>query len=131
MRCLFVVLAALMMWGASLPVPVFAQEEPSEATPVSISRTDMRYISPYTPDGLNPALTAESTGSGVCGYPSSHAIDRPDARRRGREGEGLGDARRAGRERLHLRGLRQARQVRRGGLGHALGRGVLAPSTAG
>ncbi len=79
MRCLFVVLAALMMWGASLPVPVFAQEEPSEATPVSISRTDMRYISPYTPDGLNPALTAESTGSGVCGYPSSHAIDRPDA----------------------------------------------------
>jgi hypothetical protein len=41
--------------------------------------TDMRYVLPFTPDGLNPGLTATTTEDGVCGFPSSAALDRPDA----------------------------------------------------
>ena len=42
-------------------------------------RTDIRYVLPFTPDGLNPGLTATATGEGVCGFDSSAALDRPDA----------------------------------------------------
>ena len=52
-----------------------------EATPAagSAARTDLRYILPFTPDGLNPGLTATTTETGVCGFSSSAALDRPDA----------------------------------------------------
>jgi hypothetical protein len=52
-----------------------------EATPAagSPARTDIRYILPFTPDGLNPGLTATATEEGVCGFASSAALDRPDA----------------------------------------------------
>src|SRR5215212_5063719 len=52
-----------------------------DATPVagSSTRTDLRYLLPFTPDGLNPGLTATSTEEGVCGFASSAALDRPDA----------------------------------------------------
>jgi hypothetical protein len=51
-----------------------------EATPAagSATRTDIRYLLPFTPDGLNPGLTATTT-DGVCGFSSSAALDRPDA----------------------------------------------------
>ncbi len=42
-------------------------------------RTDVRYVVPFTPNGLNPSLTSSATEEGVCGYPSSAALDRPDA----------------------------------------------------
>jgi hypothetical protein len=42
-------------------------------------RTDVRYVLPFTPDGLNPGLTAASTEEGVCGFASSAALERPDA----------------------------------------------------
>jgi hypothetical protein len=52
-----------------------------DATPAtgSSTRTDLRYLLPFTPDGLNPGLTATSTEEGVCGFASSAALDRPDA----------------------------------------------------
>jgi hypothetical protein len=52
-----------------------------DATPAagSVARTDLRYLVPYTPDGLHPDLTATTTEEGVCGFPSSAALDRPDA----------------------------------------------------
>jgi hypothetical protein len=52
-----------------------------EATPAagSTTRTDVRYVLPFTPDGLNPGLTATATEDGVCGFSSSAVLDRPDA----------------------------------------------------
>jgi hypothetical protein len=42
-------------------------------------RTDVRYVLPFTPDGLNPGLTASTEEEGVCGFPSTAALDRADA----------------------------------------------------
>jgi hypothetical protein len=52
-----------------------------EATPAggSPARTDVRYVLPFTPDGLTPGLTATATVAGVCGFTSSAALERPDA----------------------------------------------------
>jgi hypothetical protein len=52
-----------------------------EATPATgqSERTDVRYLLPFTPDGLHPGLRATTTEDGVCGFPSSAALDRPDA----------------------------------------------------
>src|SRR5215212_541883 len=62
----------------------FGQAAPAtaqDATPAtgSPARTDIRYVLPFGPDGLNPGLTATTTEEGVCGFPSSAALDRPDA----------------------------------------------------
>jgi hypothetical protein len=52
-----------------------------EATPGAgpSARTDVRYVLPFGPDGLNPGLTATTTEDGICGFSSSAALDRPDA----------------------------------------------------
>jgi hypothetical protein len=52
-----------------------------EATPAAgqSARTDVRYVLPYGPDGLNPGLTVTATEEGICGFPSIVALDRPDA----------------------------------------------------
>jgi hypothetical protein len=52
-----------------------------DATPAAgaTARTDVRYVVPFGPDGLNPGLTATTTEAGDCGFPSSAALDRPDA----------------------------------------------------
>ena len=52
-----------------------------EATPAvgQSARTDVRYVLPFGPDGLKPGLTATATEEGICGFPSSAALDRPDA----------------------------------------------------
>jgi hypothetical protein len=57
--------------------PVTAQDATPEAG--SLARTDLRYVLPFTPDGLNPGLTATATEEGVCGFSSIVALDRPDA----------------------------------------------------
>jgi hypothetical protein len=41
--------------------------------------TDVRYLVPFTPDGLNPRLHATATEDGICADPSDQALDRPDA----------------------------------------------------
>jgi hypothetical protein len=55
--------------------------EAQDATPAAgqSARTDVRYVVPFGPDGLNPGLTVTTTEEGLCGFPSSAALDRPDA----------------------------------------------------
>jgi hypothetical protein len=52
-----------------------------DATPTAgqSARTDVRYVVPFGPDGLNPGLTVTATEEGTCGFSSSSALDRPDA----------------------------------------------------
>ena len=52
-----------------------------DATPAAglTARTDVRYLLPFGPDGLNGGLTATTEEEGTCAYPSSAALDRPDA----------------------------------------------------
>jgi hypothetical protein len=70
----FFLIVGLVTFG---PAHVRAQD----ATPAagSPARTDIRYVLPFTPDGLNPGLMATATEEGVCGFDSSAALDRPDA----------------------------------------------------
>ncbi|CAA9542830.1 MAG: hypothetical protein AVDCRST_MAG59-990 [uncultured Thermomicrobiales bacterium] len=57
--------------------PVTAQDAtPTAGTP---ARTDVRYVLPFTPEGLNPGLTVTATEEGICGFSSIVALDRPDA----------------------------------------------------
>ena len=69
-----VVLGSLILMG---PAVVTAQD----ATPAAgmTATTDVRYVLPFTPDGLNPSLTATASEDGVCGFASSAALGRPDA----------------------------------------------------
>lgn len=79
-RRLLVVIAASIAFG---PLAVAAQE----ATPTvveqgaagAVSRTDLHFVLPFTPDGLKPALTVTSTEEGACTFDSSIAYSRPDA----------------------------------------------------
>jgi hypothetical protein len=80
LRRLYSVLALILVTG----FVAFGQAAPAtaqDATPATGSpvRTDIRYVLPFGPDGLNPGLTATATEEGVCGFPSSAALDRPDA----------------------------------------------------
>jgi hypothetical protein len=70
--------ALLVLLALSLLSPAVAAQE---ATPAagSVTRTDVRYVLPFTADGLNPGLTATTTEEGVCAFDSSAALDRPDA----------------------------------------------------
>jgi hypothetical protein len=81
MRRLLVALCALLALALAGPVLVSAQD----ATPAAgagaadVARTDVRYLLPFGPDGLNPALTVAAEVEGVCGFSSIVALDRPDA----------------------------------------------------
>jgi hypothetical protein len=74
-----ILVAGFVAFGHAAPVTA------QDATPTAVSvssgdnRTDVRYILPFTPDGLNPGLMATTTEDGICGFPSSAALDRPDA----------------------------------------------------
>ena len=78
------VLLALVLIG---PMAVHAQDAtPAAATtpPVSSAtgdfmRTDVRYLLPFGPDGLNGTLTVTANAEGVCGFASSAALGRSDA----------------------------------------------------
>lgn len=80
MRRLLVVIAALIAFG---PLATAAQDATppavEQATAITVGRTDLRYIVPFTPDGLNPGLTVSSLEEGVCTFDSSIASSRPDA----------------------------------------------------
>jgi hypothetical protein len=79
-RLLILFFVALITLG---PLVASAQEAtPTAAEPgasVTASRTDMRYVLPFTVDGLNPGLTDTSTIEGICDFGSSIASSRPDA----------------------------------------------------
>jgi hypothetical protein len=70
--------ALLVLLATALLSPAVVAQE---ATPAagSTTRTDIRYVVPFGPDGLNPGLAATTTEEGVCGFASSAALDRPDA----------------------------------------------------
>jgi hypothetical protein len=74
-----ILVAGLVAFGPA--ARVLAQDAtPAAAAAGSRDRTDVRYVVPFTPDGLNPGLTATATEEeGMCGFPSSAALDRPDA----------------------------------------------------
>jgi hypothetical protein len=71
-------LIALITIGA--PIVSAQNATPTPGMGVStVTQTNVHYIVPFTPDGLNAALTAATTEEGVCGFGSSAALDRPDA----------------------------------------------------
>src|SRR4051794_25188891 len=80
LRRLYPVLAFILVTGF-VAFGQAAAATAQDATPAtgSPARTDIRYLLPFGPDGLNPGLTAAATEEGVCGFPSSSALDRPDA----------------------------------------------------
>jgi hypothetical protein len=70
-----VLVAGIVAVGHAAPVTA------QDATPAagSLARTDLRYVLPFGPDGLNPGLTATTTQDGSCGFASAAALERPDA----------------------------------------------------
>jgi hypothetical protein len=76
MMCrLLVALLALLAPALGGPGLATAQD----ATPASGAATNVRYVLPFTPDGLHPDLTVTATTEGVCGFPSAATLGRPDA----------------------------------------------------
>ncbi len=78
MRRLVVALSVLGALLFSMPGLVIAQDL---ATPEAGAgaRTDVRYLLPYGPDGLNANLTEVGTEAGTCHAESLAAPNRPDA----------------------------------------------------
>lgn len=76
MRRLLVLLCALV---ALVPLAATGQEATPEPGASALARTDTRYIIPYGPDGLNPALTVSGNLTGTCTAGSITTPDRPDA----------------------------------------------------
>jgi hypothetical protein len=76
-----VALSALLALALVGPVTVSAQEATPEAGAgaTRVTRTDVRYLLPFGPDGVNAGLTVAATVEGVCGFTSTAALDRPDA----------------------------------------------------
>jgi hypothetical protein len=81
MRRLLVALCSLLTLTLAGPAIVAAQEATPEAGTVAttVARTDVRYLVPFTPDGLNPQFTATATVEGSCDFPSIAVLGRPDA----------------------------------------------------
>ena len=80
MRLLLVVIMAFMAFG---PLAGAAQDGTPTAGEAGdgggLTRTNTRYVAPFTPDGLNSGLTVASSVEGACTFDSSIAIGRPDA----------------------------------------------------
>jgi hypothetical protein len=81
MRHLLAGLVVLITLTLAGPALVSAQDATPEAGAgtAAVARTDVRYLLPFGPDGLNAGLTEAATVEGVCGFASIVALDRPDA----------------------------------------------------
>ena len=80
MRRLLVTLCAVLTLALTGPAIVTAQEAtPTVDLATTAERTDIRYVLPFDPDGLNPELSTAATVEGVCGFSSIVALGRPDA----------------------------------------------------
>lgn len=80
MRRLLVAWCAVLALVVVGPTIGAAQEAtPTAGAAAGLMRTDLRVLLPYSPDGLNPALTASAPEDGLCAFDSSQALDRPDA----------------------------------------------------
>jgi hypothetical protein len=78
---LLVTLSVLLALALIGPVTVSAQDATPQAGAgvTTVTRTDVRYLLPFGPDGVNAGLTVADTVEGVCGFTSTAALDRPDA----------------------------------------------------
>ena len=76
---LLVLVSVLVAFVTIAPLAAFGQEATPEPGTAAGTRTDVRYVLPFTPDGLNPGLSATTEEAGVCGFASAVALDRPDA----------------------------------------------------
>lgn len=74
-----ILVGAFVAFGPAAPVT--AQDAtPTAATAAGTEdRTNIHFILPFTPDGLNPGLTAVTEEAGICGFPSAAALERADA----------------------------------------------------
>lgn len=79
MRRLLVVLCAVVALVGFAPLGAIGQEATPESGASALDRTDTRYVLPFGPDGLNPALTVTDTLAGTCAFGSITTPDRPDA----------------------------------------------------
>ena len=81
MRRLLVALSTLLAFALIGPVMVSAQEATpgARAGETTVTRTNLRYLLPFGPDGVNADLTVTDTVEGVCDFTSTAALDRPDA----------------------------------------------------
>ncbi len=81
MRHPLVVLSLWLALTLALPGFIAAQDAtpPAEVAAAPLARTNIRYVSPFTPDGLNPALNVTATEEAVCGFESADALNRGDA----------------------------------------------------
>ena len=83
MRRLFVLVSAFVALFAFGSMGTLGQEatpQPADTTAAAtLTRTDTRYVVPFTPDGLNPGLNVTSATEGACTFGSSIANGRPDA----------------------------------------------------
>jgi len=82
MRHVRLILSVLVIMGCGLTAlggPSLATAQDATPGAGQSMRTDVRYVLPFTPDGLNPGLTATTEEAGICAFPSSSALDRPDA----------------------------------------------------
>jgi hypothetical protein len=81
MLCRIFSILLLILVAGFVAVGHAAPATAQDATPAAgaTARTDVRYVVPFGPDGLNSGLTATTEEEGVCGFPSAAALDRPDA----------------------------------------------------
>src|SRR5829696_221843 len=77
---LVLVMMVVVLLGVTAPggQPTVRAQDATSASGAT-ARTDVRYLLPFGPDGLNPGLTVSATVEGVCGFSSIVALDRPDA----------------------------------------------------
>ena len=76
---LFVLLSVIVGLVTVSTMAVAGQEATPGPGGAAMARTDTRYVIPFGPDGLSPALTVASNEEGSCLGDSLAAIDRPDA----------------------------------------------------
>lgn len=79
MRCLLVLIIALVGMGAGTGAATAQEATPASGDVASVARTNVRYFLPYTPDGLASGLTVTETVSGICAESSLADLGRPDA----------------------------------------------------
>ncbi len=67
----------LLLLAPALAAPAIVSAQ--DAATSEGDATDVRYVLPFTPDGLHPDLTETATADGGCTASSSVALGRPDA----------------------------------------------------
>ena len=75
---MLVLAVGLLLLGPHLPGAAREATPEAELT-TSPAATDVRYVVPFTRDGLDPNFTVVETVEGACGSSSPVAPDRPDA----------------------------------------------------